>query len=95
MKWNKKINTKGTPRVYESKERVMTRWPDGKPKRTKGGYLTVKCGDCDEKFTVYEFGLKGWKEENSNMTYKNDTFELNGVLLTRASMKKILKWAGY
>lgn len=95
MKWNKKVNTKGVPRVYESKERAVTRWPDGKIKRAMAPKLLIKCGDCDSKFTVYAFGMKGVDEKNSNITHKQDTFELNGVLLTRAQMKKILKWVGY
>lgn len=95
MKWNKKWNCQGVPRVYESKERAITCWPNGKPKSTKGGHLLVKCGDCDKKFTIYGFGLKGRDEKKSNITHEQDSIELNGVFLNRVQLRKILRWAGY
>ena len=47
--WNKKLNVRQIPRVWESKRRVRKGVVCG-PK------LLVKCGDCDEKFTAYSYG---------------------------------------
>lgn len=91
MKWNKKFSSNGTPRVYESKETVITRWPDGKPKRLKGAKLTVKCGDCKEHFRLYKFDR--FPDEKIKRDY--DLIEFNGVMLKRKELKKILDWAGY
>jgi len=76
MTWNKKLYQHAEDQ-YESKPRVYYN-------KKKGRYL-VKCGCCEEDFTVFVVPPAVWETPDKAL------LEINGVLMTQGELNDMIK----